>query len=75
MTLISIAYNLVYWQVIVAHPGCKNGLTLWGLVGLTAYPLVSLIGFLFPFAGLVGMGFLAVFYMQSKNVQAVMLDV
>jgi uncharacterized membrane protein len=74
MTLISIAYNIVYWQVIVAHPSSKNVATLWGFVGLTAYPLVSLIGFFLPIAGLIGMGLLVVFYMQSKNVRAVMLE-
>jgi uncharacterized membrane protein len=75
MTVISIAYNIVYWQVIVAHPGCKNGVTLWGIVGLTAYPLASVVGYFVPIAGLIGMGLLAVFYMQSKNVRAVMLEV
>jgi len=75
MTLISIAYNIVYWQVTVAHPGLKNAVTLWGVLGLTAYPLVSLIGFFLPIVGLVGMGLLAVFYMQSKNVRSVMLEI
>ena len=75
MTLISIAYNIVYWQVLVAHPHCKNGMTLWGVVGLTAYPLVSVVGYFVPIAGLAGMGVLALFYMQPRNVRAVMLDV
>jgi len=75
MTLISIAYNVVYWQVVVAHPHCKNGMTLWGVVGFTAYPLVSLVGYFVPIVGLAGMGVLALFYMQPRNVRAVMLDV
>jgi len=75
MTLISIAFNVVYWQVIAAHPDCKKGMTLWGIVGLTAYPLVSLIGFFLPVAGLIGMGLLAAFYMQPRNVRAIMLEV
>jgi len=75
MTLISIAYNVVYWQVVVAHPDSKSGLTLWGIVGVTAYPLVTLLGYFVPIAGLVGMGLLALFYMQARNVRAVMLEI
>jgi uncharacterized membrane protein len=75
MTLISVAYNVLYQQVVAAHPGSKNRRTLWGIVGLTLYPLASLLGYFAPAAGLVGMGLLAIFYMQARNLRAAVLEV
>ena len=75
MTVISFAYSVVYWQVVAAHPGCNKGMTLWSIVGLTFYPLASIIGWFIPIGGLIAMGLLAFFYMQKKNISAVILDV
>ena len=75
MTLISIAYNVVFAQVVAAHPGCSNRMTLWTIIGLTLYPLVSIAGYFFPAAGLLGLAGLAAFYMQAKKVHSVVLQI
>ena len=74
MTAISIAYNIVYQQVVAAHSGRMNGITLWGVIGLTLYPLASVVGYLVPVAGMLGMGALAVYYMQAKNMRSITLE-
>jgi uncharacterized membrane protein len=75
MSLISVAYSMVYQQVMAAHIGRRYGITLWSIVGLTFYPLATLAGYFSPGAGLAGMALLALFYMHPRNVQAVILFV
>jgi uncharacterized membrane protein len=75
MSLISVGYSMVYQQVMAAHAGRGYGFRLWSIVGLTLYPLATLLGYFSPGAGLAGMALLALFYMHPKNVQAVLLFV
>lgn len=72
MTLISIAYTICYLQILAAH-SLPAGITPWSIVGLTLYPLASLIGYFAPYAGLITMGLLALFYMHPKNIRTVVL--
>jgi uncharacterized membrane protein len=74
MTAISIAFNVVYQQVLAAHPQPKKAMTLWSVVGLTVYPLATLVGYFFPLAGVMAYGLLAAFYMQYRNVRAIVID-
>lgn len=72
MTLISIAYTICYLQILAAHD-VPTGITPWSIVGLTFYPLASVIGYFAPIAGMATMGILALFYMHPKNIRTVVL--
>jgi uncharacterized membrane protein len=74
MIAISIAFNVVYQQVLAAHPEARQKVTLWSIIGLTLYPLATIIGFFWPFGGIAAMGVLAIFYMQYRNVRSIALQ-
>jgi len=74
MIAISIAYNVLLQQVFAAHPEYRRPLNRWSLIGLTFYPLATIIGFFWPMGGIVAMGLLALFYMQARNVRSVALQ-
>ena len=71
MIAISVAYNIVYQQVLAAHPSAQRKLTLWTIVGLTLYPIATLIGYFWPLAGVAAFAALAGFYMLPRNIHAV----
>lgn len=73
MIAISVGYNVLLQQVFAAHPECRRPLNLWSLIGLTFYPVATIIGFFWPLGGIVAMGLLALFYMQSRNVRSIAL--
>jgi uncharacterized membrane protein len=73
MSLISVAYLLLYMQVFAAHVREKTPLRPWSIVGPTLYPLASVAGYFFPMAGLLLMAALGFFYMHPKNVRAAVL--
>jgi uncharacterized membrane protein len=75
MVAISIAYNVVYQQVLAAHPNAKRKITLWSIVGLTAYPGATVIGYFTPIGGIIAMALLAGFYMMPHNVRGIVIDV
>ncbi len=74
MVAISIGYNIVYQQVLAAHPSARKKLTLWTMVGMTVYPLATLIGYFLPVGGMVLIALLAVFYLLPSNVRSVMIE-
>ncbi|HKV51421.1 MAG TPA: TMEM175 family protein [Gemmatimonadaceae bacterium] len=73
LTAISVAYLLLQRAAMAAHPATRRPLSAWNLVGLTLYPVATLIGLLSPIAGLVVIGLLAIFYALPSNVQSAML--
>jgi uncharacterized membrane protein len=73
MSLISVAYTLLYLQVYAANVREKTPLRPWSIVGLTFYPIASVVGYFLPMGGLLLMALLAFFYMHPKNVRAVVL--
>jgi uncharacterized membrane protein len=73
MSLISVAYTLLYMQVYAAHVREKTPLRVWSLAGLTFYPIASVIGYFLPMGGLLVMALLAFFYMHPRNIRAVVL--
>jgi uncharacterized membrane protein len=75
MCAISVGYNVLLQQVFASHPECRRPLNLWSIVGLTAYPIATIVGFFWPFGGIAAMGVLALFYMQSRNVRSIALHV
>lgn len=74
MVLISICYTLVNQQVLRAHSREGSRFGLWSAVGLTLYPLATVVGYFVPIAGILLMGVLALFYMHPRNVRAVVLQ-
>lgn len=73
MTMISVAYTLLYMQVYSAHMQEKTRLRPWSVVGLTFYPIASVVGYFLPMAGLFVMALLAFFYVHPKTVGAAVL--
>lgn len=71
MTTISVAYTLVFLQVLAAHNVAAR-LKPWSIVGLSTYPIASIIGYFFPLAGIICMALLAAFYLQPRNVQSIL---
>jgi len=68
---ITIGYNLVYWQILAAHPSLPRRPLLWNIVGVLAYPLATVGAYFAPYAGIAAYALLAVFYMLPSNVAAV----
>lgn len=73
MSLISVAYTVLYFQVYTAHVPGKTRMQPWSFVGLTLYPLASVAGYFAPMTGLLLMALLALYYMHPRNVRTVML--
>ena len=73
LTLISIAYTLVYNEVLRAHGASRRAFTAWNVVGLTVYPVATVIGALLPIAGLIAYIALAGFYLMPRNVSSIVL--
>jgi uncharacterized membrane protein len=72
MVAIALAYNLVHQQVYAAH-GRPRPVTLWNVVGLSAYPFATIIGYFVPLLGIIVIALLAIFYMMPNNIGAVAL--
>ncbi len=70
MTLISIAYTLLFVQVLAAHHVAAR-LGPWSIVGLSVYPIATVIGYVAPLAGVLFMALLAAFYLRPKNVRSI----
>jgi uncharacterized membrane protein len=70
---ISIAYNVVYWQILAAHPTIPRRPLAWSIVGLSAYPVATVVGFFVPYAGVALFALLAIFYMLPVNMASVAL--
>ena len=73
LILISLAYNVVYWQILAAHPTIPRRPLAWSIVGLSAYPIATVVGFFFPFAGVALFTLLAIFYTLPVNMASVAL--
>lgn len=73
MIAISLGYNVVLHQVYAAH-GRPYPVTLWNIVGLSAYPLATVTGYFSPLLGVVIIALLALFYMMPSNVRAVTIS-
>lgn len=71
MTAISVAYTLLFLQVLAAH-NIPTRLKPWSIVGLTVYPIASIIGYFFPLGGIFCMAVLGAFYLQPRNVQSIL---
>lgn len=74
LTAISFAYFFVHRQVLAARSLHKQPLKLWNIVGLTIYPVASLVGYYVPVLGIVLVGFVALFYMLPKNIQGAVVN-
>ncbi|MBV8364872.1 MAG: DUF1211 domain-containing protein [Candidatus Eremiobacteraeota bacterium] len=67
----TLGYNLVYWQILAAHPQLPRRPLLWNVVGVSVYPLATIIAYFAPYAGIGLFALLAIFYMLPSNVAAV----
>lgn len=67
----AIGYNLLHWQILAAHPSIPRRPLLWNIVGLSAYPLATIVAFFAPLAGIVVFVLLALFYALPSNITAV----
>ncbi len=67
---IALAYTLVRQQVVAAHPASGKPFTVWNVVGMTFYPIATIVGYFYPVAAVVLIGLLALFYMLPSNVRA-----
>ncbi|MBV8244555.1 MAG: DUF1211 domain-containing protein [Candidatus Eremiobacteraeota bacterium] len=68
VTLISIAYFGVYRAVAAQHREVAAPITMWSIVGLTFYPLATLVGWFVPVLGIALMVALAFWYMLPSNI-------
>ena len=73
LSAIAVAYLLLQRAAMAAHPSTRRRLSAWNLVGLTLYPLATVVGLVSPIAGLVVIGLLAVYYALPGNIQSAML--
>lgn len=73
MVAISLAYNLVLHQVYAAH-GLARPTTLWSIVGLSAYPFATIVGYFAPLLGVIVVALLALFYMMPSNMRSVTIS-
>lgn len=73
MSIISVAYTILYFQVYAAHVPGKPHFQPWSIVGLSLYPLASIAGYFAPMTGLLLMAVLALYYVHPRNVRAVIL--
>jgi len=73
LILISTAYNIVYWQILAAHPTMPRRPLAWSIVGLSAYPIATVVGLFIPFAGIALFTLLVIFYMLPVNMASVAL--
>ncbi|MBV8689747.1 MAG: DUF1211 domain-containing protein [Candidatus Eremiobacteraeota bacterium] len=73
LILIAFGYLFVHQQVLAAE-NLPRRLTTWNIVGLSLYPLATLLGYFVPLAGIFGFVALALFYMLPRNVQSIALE-
>lgn len=73
LVAISLGYNAVLQQVYAAH-GRPRPVTLWSIVGLSAYPLATVAGYFVPVLGVIIIALLALFYMMPSNMRAVSIS-
>ncbi|MBC5823418.1 MAG: DUF1211 domain-containing protein [Candidatus Eremiobacteraeota bacterium] len=69
LSAIALGYFLVHRQVLAAQPSVDQSLKLWNIVGLTLYPVATIVGYFVPVVGIVLVGLLAVFYMMPQNIR------
>lgn len=69
LSAIAFGYFVVHRQVLAAHPTLSRRLTLWNIVGLTLYPIATVVGYFVPIVGMSLFVLLALFYMLPQNVQ------
>lgn len=69
LSAIAFGYFLLHRQALAAHPAHDQRLTLWNIMGLTLYPLATVVGYFVPILGILLVGMLALYYMLPKNVQ------
>ena len=71
LSLIAVGYNTLMWQVQASHPSIPRRPVLWVVIGLTAYPLATLIAYFAPVAGIALFFALMIFYLLPGNVASV----
>ena len=69
LTAISFAFVVLQRAVMAAHPGSARRITAWNIVGATAYPLATVIGFSVPLLGVGLIAVLAIFYALPHNIR------
>jgi uncharacterized membrane protein len=71
LSLIAVGYNVLLWQVKASHPSIPRRPAIWGVVGLTAYPVATVIAYFAPIEGVVAFALLMVFYLLPASVASV----
>ena len=72
IVLIGIAFGYLFvHQQVLAAEGLPRRLTAWNIVGLSLYPVATILGYLVPLGGIILFVALALFYMLPRNVQSV----
>jgi uncharacterized membrane protein len=69
---IGFGYLFVHQQVLLAE-GLPRRLTAWNIVGLSLYPVATILGYFVPLGGIILFIALALFYMSPRNVQSIAL--
>lgn len=70
LTGVSIAYFVLQRQEAHAHPTASQAVTRWNIVGLTLYPLATVLGYFVPVLGVAMIGPIALFYGMPRNVRS-----
>ena len=73
LVAIAFGYLLIHQQTLIAE-GLPRKLKLWNIVGLSLYPLATIVGYFVPLGGIIIFIGLALFYMLPRNVQSIMRE-